>query len=119
MSERPTPETDTYCLRAIGFPTGYEWREFARKLERQRDQAKEELLKLRVENDHNWQAVAELEKMTELARELRDALEAVYYIDLSPCNGGSCMVATNADDAIDAIKNKAAPLLTKAKEVLP
>ena len=39
MSDRPTPETDAYCLRPIGFPTGYEWREFARKLERQRDAA--------------------------------------------------------------------------------
>ena len=93
MSDRPTPETD-YEQK---IDSGDTWPlfEFARRLERERDEARE------------------------IARELRDALEAVDYIDLSPCNGGSCMVATNADDAIDAIKNKAAPLLTKAKEVLP
>ena len=120
--QRPTPETDAAqhegLLRGHPTPTLVVRGSFARRLERQRDEAREELGRLRVENDHKWQALYDLEKVTELARELRDALEAVDYIDLSPCNGGSCMVATNADDAIDAIKNKAAPLLTKAKEVL-
>ena len=115
-----TPETDasTFYMNDDNFSPVVN-QAFARRLESERDEAREELAKLRVENDHNWQALDGLEKVTELARELRDALEAVDYIDLSPCNGGSCMVATNADDAIDAIKNKAAPLLTKAKEVLP
>ena len=86
MSDRPTPETDAYCLRAIGFPTGYEWREFARNLERHRDEARETLVRLRqdladpptdvqeaVLDKLNLRSViTERDEARALARELRD-----------------------------------------------
>jgi len=37
----PTPETDAFILR--GIQTGYNWRKFARKLERERDEAHKRL----------------------------------------------------------------------------
>ena len=84
--QRPTPETDaeefqiyredvTGCAEALNYVTS----ELARNLERQRDEAREELGRLRVENDHKWQALYDLEKVTELARELRDALDNILY----------------------------------------
>ena len=160
MSDRLTPETDTYCLRAIGFPTGYEWREFARKLERQRDEARdqldricrdgfgyqdtiglepcadyvlrklneerEELGRLRVENDHNWQALDGLEKVTELARELRDMLQLASDLiesagreDGNTWEPGQSWIFWEdkcaAKNDVEAIRQ----MLTKAKEVLP
>ena len=91
MSEIPTPETDAYCLRAIGFPTGYEWREFARKLERQRDDARE------------------------LARELRYALKELAD------NGHTeeCDALNYANKHCDCGVDSARMLISKAKEVLP
>jgi hypothetical protein len=62
MNDRPTPETDALITLRSGFGvTDYEWRQHSRKLERQRDEARE------------------------LARELRDALVAHYeeYSDWS------------------------------------
>jgi hypothetical protein len=56
MSDRPTPETDALITLRSGFGvTDYEWRQHSRKLERQRDEARE------------------------LARELRDALDNILY----------------------------------------
>ena len=44
MSERPTPETDALILSKNGFgATNYEWREHSRRLERERDEAREAL----------------------------------------------------------------------------
>ena len=57
--------------------------------------------------------------LRQMVRELRDALQMVNCIDLSPCNGGSCMVATDADDSLDCIKGKATQLITKANQLLP
>lgn len=36
-------------------------------------------------------------------------------IDLSPCNGGSCMVATQADEQLDQLRAMLADELTRTK----
>lgn len=42
MSDRPTPETDALILSKDGFgATDYEWRVHSRRLERERDEARE------------------------------------------------------------------------------
>lgn len=47
---RPTPETDAIISLRIGFgPTHYEWREHARRLERERDEARDQLKVMRDE----------------------------------------------------------------------
>ena len=86
MSDRPTPETDA-----------------------------QEFLKLRVENDHSWQAVADLEKMTELARELRDAL-ALVVSWWEKADRGTDEIE---ESEVNAIATQSTAILTKAKEVLP
>ena len=51
MSERPTPETDALILSKAGFgPTDWEWRVHARRLENERDEAREAAAK--------WEAIA-------------------------------------------------------------
>jgi hypothetical protein len=45
MSETPTPETDAYIMQSYS-PTGLQWRCFARKLERERDEARRDLVAL-------------------------------------------------------------------------
>jgi hypothetical protein len=108
MSDRPTPETDALITLRSGFGvTDYEWRQHSRKLERQRDEAREELINLRVENDHNWQANADLEEMIKLARELRDKLRALADECLLPGFNQEWDTFVEAESA-----------LTKAKEVL-
>lgn len=55
-----TPETDGEWNRLAGQdPIEFERNlsEFARKLERERDEARDQLRKAQVENDHNWQAL--------------------------------------------------------------
>lgn len=109
MSERATPETDAAAMPWYGERDAVVG-DFARKLERQRDEAREELLKQRVENNHNWQAVADLEQMIKLARELRNALYAVYNL---PPNC-SCAIGNNEMGAWHDV----GIALGKAKEVL-
>ena len=43
MSEQPTPETDAFITSQDYSPTGHQWRNFTRKLERERDEAREDL----------------------------------------------------------------------------
>jgi len=43
MSEFPTPETDAFILSQDYSPTGHQWRNFTRQLERERDEVKEKL----------------------------------------------------------------------------
>ena len=43
MSEIPTPETDAFILSQDYSPTGHQWRNFTRQLERKRDEVKEKL----------------------------------------------------------------------------
>ena len=141
MSDRPTPETDAYCLRAIGFPTGYEWREFARNLERRRDaaierfqssqearaslkreldEAREQIAKANSERENDTQAELAawelLRDTRELARELRDVLEEL----LDP----EYLYAFGKDDDSERCivfhaQERASKAITKAKEVLP
>ena len=107
MIDRPTPETDANSERDFDGIDSCD-ATFARRLERQRDEAREELLKQRVENNHNWQAVADLEEMITLARELRDALGGLVH---------ECMLSDFNEHWDTFVEAEAA--LTKAKEVLP
>jgi hypothetical protein len=116
MSDRPTLEVDALavvCYDEGGIDGSLGFRALhlndARKLERQRDEAREQLINLRVENDHNWQATAELEKMIKLARELRDALQDTIMVV------AGYMKRSGAVDILE--ESRAA--ITKAKEVLP
>ena len=108
MSNQPTPETDAAAWVETNQANALVLASFARNLERQRDKAREELVKLRVENDHNWQATADLEEMIKLARELRDKLRALAEECLLPEFNQEWDTFVEAESA-----------LTKAKEVLP
>ena len=46
---RPTPETDAFILSQDYSPTGHQWRNFTRQLERERDEAQKELSSI-----HRW-----------------------------------------------------------------
>ena len=50
MSERPTPETDAFITSQDYSPTGHQWRNFTRKLERERDEA--------IESRKKWEKAA-------------------------------------------------------------
>ena len=63
MSERPTPETDAEVILCHGIPDGfnppnrsYVTSKFARKLERERDEVREQAQRLRVQLNHYTQA---------------------------------------------------------------
>jgi len=113
MSDRPTPETDAAAWVEYNPANALVFASFARKLERQRDEAREELINLRVENDHNWQATADLEEMIKLVRELRDALNnASRFVD---CYTSENSAAIDDKWATARICNA---VLAKAKEVL-
>ena len=97
--------------------------EIARNLTRERDAALKRLNSSERARKSLSEACdylqAKQDATERLARELRDALQMVNCIDLSPCNGGSCMVATDADDSLDCIKGKATQLITKSNQLLP
>jgi|GEM_PF-4724766 len=94
--------------------------DFARKLERERDEAREELINLRVENDHNWQANADLEEMIKLARELRDALAiALRQWRTNAEMNGADRDFDNENTMESQWFDAQHKVLTKAKEVLP
>lgn len=42
MNNIPTPETDAFITSQDYSPTGHQWRNFTRKLERERDEARKE-----------------------------------------------------------------------------
>jgi hypothetical protein len=101
-----TPETDAAavtCYGECGIDESFGFTsvpiDVCRKLERERDEAR-----------------SERDKAREQARGLANALETMSLVDLSPCNGGSCMIATCADDLIEAMKSRAATFIAKIKE---
>jgi hypothetical protein len=126
LRTRPTPETDALLLSKEGFgPTDYEWRQHDRRLERERDAARELLSAALVRGDEAleethkarkdlaWSDIQDKRELVkqrdaarELARELRDAMKAI-----TPYIG----YPSTPTDVIYQFKNA----LTKAKEVLP
>ena len=111
---RATPETDD-ATKTTDWFSGEPMvpSDFARRLERERDEALEELANLRMENNHNWQSVDDLEKVTGLAHELRDALDALgLVVGLTAFKHESQRLALQ--EALDASRQ----VITKAKEVL-
>ena len=75
MRERPTPETDAHMLGGSYSFDG----DFARKLERERDEARVELRKLRIENNHNWQAIEFAEEAVKERDESLEALREAWF----------------------------------------
>jgi len=96
MSDRPTPETDAerWIYRYPEYhktAPKYVSSDFARQLERQRDEARE------------------------LARELRDALERIT----DNGHADDCLFLNRANAQCDCGIDVAGGLITKAKELLP
>ena len=67
MSERPTPETDAYITSQSYSPTEHQWRCFARKLERERDEAREKI----------WRLEKQIEGLNNAANERFEEIERV------------------------------------------
>lgn len=79
-----TPETDKQWadwLNKLKMPIE-SFVEFARKLERERDQARLEAKLLRVENNHNWQANDLAEQAFRERDEARAALQRITESDM-------------------------------------
>jgi hypothetical protein len=69
MSDRPTPETDAFITSQDYSPTGHQWRCFARKLERERDEAREAAAKWESSSDAMERAGAEQARRADENRE--------------------------------------------------
>ena len=80
MSETPTPETDALILSKAGFgPTDWEWRVHARRLENERDEAREQVKEL-IYIAERAIALAEIDFENDkfgVVSELRDGLEKI------------------------------------------
>lgn len=90
MSERATPETDSFVPLRVHHPSLPSWDDyvlvsFARKLERERDEARQELADYKAHAEKVrgtisralLNSVSEREKLLVLARELRDVTKAI------------------------------------------
>ncbi len=76
-----TPETDRECGQAMWLGSGpLVSCEFARKLERQRNEARLQVKLLRVENNHNWQANDLAEQAFRERDEARDLAYKLYWV---------------------------------------
>jgi hypothetical protein len=78
MSERPTPETDALILSKAGFgPTDWEWRVHARRLENERDEAREALdEEMKFHHRTHAELVQTQCQMQDVIREREASLEA-------------------------------------------
>jgi hypothetical protein len=117
MSDRPTPETDTLESRLSAFnfyDRYYKTLTLARRLERERDEARDALSGRTVSCWQCDQVAAERDEARTLARELRDAIvSARRFVD--------CYESESAA-AIDdkwATARKCNAVIAKAKEVMP
>ena len=108
MSERPTPETDAENAQ---FPMGGYTLDFCRKLERERDEARDALSGRTVSCSQCDQVATERDEARDLARELRDALERHHKF----ANGYS----DKPNSSLNRMQQTTGKLLIKAKEVLP
>ena len=124
MSERPTPETDSVEFAQRGLLCGGANLSLARRLERERDEARKEAAMWKANHDNQVKLKAALmdrpdlgdrarkvvslakerDEAREIAKELRDALEQVMQF-----NGYNWHI----------LKPRIDPIITKAKEVLP
>jgi hypothetical protein len=122
MSKRPTPETDAAWDAVSHAPSGmyystipysdyaHAMADLAKKLERERDEARDALSGRTVSCSQCDQVATERDEARDLARELRGHLQNL--VDHGVCN---CCHDDEADE--DWLSAKSA--LTKAKEVLP
>lgn len=111
--DKPTP---TDCPQSL-----LDAANFARKLERERDEARVELRKLRIENNHNWQAIefaeeavkerdealkqcGQLKAMRDAIKEAHGAIsQCLKYILKLPLSG-SAEECETMDDAHHALR---------------
>lgn len=75
MNNRPTPETDAFITSQDYSPTEHQWRNFTRKLERERDEAKESLKHIEEYGTEEINAAVELRQ--KLAQTLIERDEAI------------------------------------------
>jgi hypothetical protein len=77
MSDTPTPETDAFITSLDYYPTGHQWRNFTRKLERERDEARErERVAIMSWDEERQRALREGERVLEARRERDEARKA-------------------------------------------
>lgn len=124
--QRPTPETDAewdrlqrlpcggYSSRPAGIHLAGGLARWAANLERQRDEAREEIKRAVRHRDEAWDEIAELKSHRDLARELMDAL--VRLADHGHTD--DCIFLNLADGGCDCGVDAADALAAKAKEVL-
>ena len=97
MSERPTPETDAFITSQDYYPTGHQWRNFTRKLERERDEAREIL-----------QAVIKTGKRLESERDdARDVLDEISLYLSSGMGDENTTAQQYKERILDGVKHLA------------
>jgi hypothetical protein len=131
MSERATPETDANSERDFDGIDSCD-ASFARKLERERDEAREELAEYKASSERARDVITqaflrvakERDEARELARELRDILECCREDSIALCGEWQWKrdagIRNERDmSEIDWNIERADSLIAKAKEVLP
>jgi hypothetical protein len=107
--QRPTPETDALAANRIGMWKHNLPADFSRRLERERDEARDALSGRTVSCSQCDQVAVERDEARELARELRGHLQNL--VDHGVCN---CCHDDEADDDWSSAKSA----LTKAQFTL-
>jgi len=67
-----TPETDELILRAEFGPTGWEWRQHSRRLERERDEAREAWYEMQSSFEHSRDEVEKLMRERDEAHKIAE-----------------------------------------------
>jgi energy-converting hydrogenase A subunit M len=115
MSEKDTPETDAFQASGKGY---YMACEFARSLERERDEARDALSGRTVSCSQCNQVAAERDEAQKLALDLQDCLEVTlsYFADVRQHFGETFVWDSLVnEDIIEQCEVS----LAKSKEVLP
>jgi predicted ribosome quality control (RQC) complex YloA/Tae2 family protein len=79
MSERPTPETDAFIVQNTTNegPTGVKWRSHAERLERERDEAREEAKRLEGAYEDATNYYARIIELVDERDKFRNALREI------------------------------------------
>ena len=87
MSEIPTPETDAFIWSQDYSPTGHQWRNFTRQLERERDEARKHLKEIEEYGTDEINAAIDLRR--NLAQALVDLDDMQYQRDEARAHWGT------------------------------
>lgn len=107
MNNRPTPETDAFITSQDYSPTGHQWRNFTRKLERERDEAREKMADALQEVDLR---LLDFERMKQERDEAREKMarqaNRIRYLEGATnhaCGTPLSVALKERDEARDAI----------------